>query len=98
MFAKLAQIRLRAVGSVQRALVTKDSRAAFRPTVHPYRAPRPILVCRWHQAPASGALECIWEAVGAPPTRELRPERELGEVHRLTDARAATRRPFGRAA
>jgi hypothetical protein len=98
MFAKLAQIRQRVVGNVQRALATKDSRAAFRPTAHPYRARRPILVCRWQLGPATGALECVWEAVSAPPTHELRRERELGEVRRLTDARTAARRPFKRAA
>jgi hypothetical protein len=98
MFAKLAQIRLRVVGNVQQALATKGNRAAFRPTAHPYRSPRPILVCHWQQAAASGALECVWEAVSAPPTHELRPARELGEVRRLTDARAADRRAFRPAA
>jgi hypothetical protein len=66
MFAKLAQIRLRAVGNVQQALATNRDRAAFRASARPRRARRPILVCRWQLAPATGALECIWEAVGAP--------------------------------
>jgi hypothetical protein len=97
MFAKLAQIRLRAVGNVRQAPVTTGNRATFRPSALPDRARRPVLVCHWQQAP-TGTLECVWEAVGAPPTHELRRERELGEVRRLTGARAAARRPSKRAA
>jgi hypothetical protein len=103
MFAKLAQIRLRGVGSTQQAWATDGcrtgNRAGCRSTIaNSHRVRRPLLVCHWQQAPATGALQCVWQAVAAPATDELPPERLRGQLRRLTDARAAARRPFRRAA
>jgi hypothetical protein len=102
MFARLAQIRLRRVGSAQRACATTigyraDNAAVCRPA-SPHRVQRPLLVCHWRQAPATGALECVWERVSAPASGPVRPGRLFGEVRCLPDARAATKHPLPRAA
>jgi len=103
MFAKLAQFRLRHGGSSRRAWVTHPNHtgnpAACRPMLAASRRlRRPMLVCHWQHAPATGALECVWESISAPATGQPRPGRSLGEVRRLTDARIAAKRPFSRAA
>lgn len=101
MFAKLAQFALHGVGSVQRTWPTGGDRTRHHADCRPLdsrRTPRPILVCRWRKAPTTGALECVWRSVAAPAIDEPRPARSPGEVRRLTDARAAARRPFRRAA
>jgi hypothetical protein len=103
MFAKLAQIRLRGIGSAQRAWAadgcrTGNGAACSPPIANSHRSRRPILVCYWQQAPATGALECAWQGVAAPVTDEPRPEHLLGQVRRLTDARAAAGRPVRRVA
>jgi hypothetical protein len=103
MFAKLAQIRLRGIGSAQQAWATDEHRngnraACSSPIANSHHAGRPILACHWRKAPATGALECVWQSVPAPATDEPRSARLLGEVRRLTDARTAARRPLRRAA
>jgi hypothetical protein len=102
MFTKLAQISVRGVGSTQRASATTDgyraSNAAVSRPANPHRVRRPMLICHWRHAPVTGALECVWESVTAPATGQPRPQRSLGEVRRLPDARAATKSPFRRAA
>jgi hypothetical protein len=100
MFAKLAQVRLRPARVVSAPDIYRiGRRAACRPTMAAsHRARRPMLVCRWRHAPATGALECMWESVDAPAASQPRSQRSPGEVHRLTDARAAARRPFRRSA
>jgi hypothetical protein len=101
MFAKLAQIRLRGVGSVRRAWAADAKRAGSGAAccsamAETHKARRPILVCHWQHAPATGALECVWQSIPAPVSDEPRPKRELGQIRRLTDARTARRRPFRR--
>jgi hypothetical protein len=103
MFAKLAQIRLRSVGSADQAWATDELRngnraACSSPIANSHHAGRPILVCHWREAAATGALECVWQSVPTPATDEPRQARVLGEVHQLTDARTAARRPLRRAA
>src|SRR6516165_12692696 len=103
MFAKLAQFCLRGVGGAQQAWATDEYRIGNRaacgsPIAHSYHGGRPILVCHWQKAPATGALECAWQSVPAPATNEPRRARLLGDVRRLTNARTAARRPFRRAA
>ena len=103
MFAKLAQICLRGVGGAQQAWATDEYRIGNRaacgsPIAHSYHGGRPILVCHWQKAPATGALECVWQSVPAPATNEPRRARLRGEVRRLTNARTAARRPLRREA
>ena len=103
MFPKLAQFCLRGVGGAQQAWATDEYRIGNRaacgsPIANFHHAGRPILVCHWQKAPATGALECVWQLVPAPATDEPRRARLLGEVRRLTNARTAARRPFRRAA
>jgi hypothetical protein len=103
MFAKLAQICLRGVSGVQQAWATDEHRngnhaVCGSPIASFHHSGRPVLVCHWQKAPATGALECFWQSVPAPATDEPRPARLLGEVRRLTNARTAARRPLRRAA
>jgi hypothetical protein len=103
MFAKLAQISLHGVGSARQVWATGEHRTGNRaacssPIANSHRVRTPLLVCHWQQAPATGALECVWQSVPAPATDELPPERLRGQLRRLTDALAAARRPFRRAA
>jgi hypothetical protein len=103
MFAKLAQIRLRGIGSAKQALATNKYGIGNRatcgsPIANSDHAGRPILVCHWQKAPATGALECVWQSVPAPATDEPRRARLLGEVRWLTNARTAARRSFRREA
>src|SRR6516162_3950219 len=104
MFAKLAQIRLRYVGSVQTGRVAPANRTgigAARDSAmgETHRVRRSMLVCYWQHSPATGALECVWQSITAPPVSdEPRPSHEFGQMRRLTDARAASRRSFRRAA
>jgi hypothetical protein len=94
MFAKLAQMLLRGVGNVRQARATTGNRAAFRFGARPGRTRRPGLVCHWQAAPATGTLECTWEAAHASPTHEPRPVHKLEKVRRLNDARAAAQAPL----
>jgi hypothetical protein len=103
MFAKLAHICLHGVGGARQVWATDEHRTGNRaacssPIANSHCVRRPLLVCHWQQAPATGALQCVWQAVAAPATDELPPERLRGQLRRLTDARAAARRPFRRAA
>jgi hypothetical protein len=103
MFAKLAQIILHGVGSARQVWATDEHRTGNRaacgsPLANSHRVRTPLLICHWQQAPATGALECVWQSVPAPATDELPPERLRKQLRRLTDARAAARRPFRRAA
>jgi hypothetical protein len=76
MFAKLAQIRARGRASAPEALAANCNRAPFRPDHCPVR--RPTLVCHWHQAPETGALECVWQPAAIPATD--RPQSRLSEA------------------
>jgi hypothetical protein len=100
MFAKLAQTRLRGIGSVQQAWATDElrngNRGAFSSPIA-NRAGRPILVCHWQKLPATGALECVWQSVPAPATDEPRSVRLLVEVHRLTTLTPRRGSPSGAA-
>jgi len=97
MFTTLAQFRL--FGRVLRTRPSDGRRSNEHPDDHfaatARRARRPTLVCRWQLAPSTAALECVWQSVEVPPAGRPRPD---GRIVRLTEARAAARRPFIRSA
>jgi hypothetical protein len=42
-------------------LPSNDNRTTGRAAASLRRAARPILMCRWHRAPSTGALEAVWQ-------------------------------------
>jgi hypothetical protein len=84
MFAKLAKIRALGPGMPRQASAESRNDAAFRPASR--RVSRNALICCWHHAHGTGALECVWHqaAVSArdqpqtPPTDVVGP---LIDIH-----------------
>jgi hypothetical protein len=100
MFTKLAQFRLFGRGRALPALPTIGHHSDDRDNLlvgNLRRARRPTLVCRWRNAP-SGGLECVWHTVGAGCADKHEPVLLDQRILRLTDVRAAARRPFIRTA
>jgi hypothetical protein len=95
MITNLAQFRLFGIGRAQSGQPKIRShigdRSNDRIVAASHRDHRPTLVCRWQQVPSTSALECVWQSVDAG---EPTPGRLDGRILRLTDARAAARRPF----
>jgi hypothetical protein len=66
MFAKLAQFngfgRRHALLSAAKTAYANDNHPGRRAAAASPRARRQILVCGWRQVPATGRLECFWQA------------------------------------
>jgi hypothetical protein len=101
MFTKLARFRLFGGGGAQQAQPTIGHRSddgGNRLVRTPRPARRPTLVCRWRNAPSTGALECVWQSVQMPIAGRPRPMRLIAGTASPVETLAAGEPPLLRPA